>query len=85
MTCCRRLRGLQAEEIWDLIHFALLDWLSGVSRLDWSKVMLDSCSCERFLGAVQRPEPHRSRALQFTKAILGSWYAYWQSCCNHRL
>jgi transposase len=50
MTCCMRLRGWQAEEIWNLIHFALLDWLSGVSRLDWSKVMLDSCSVRAVFG-----------------------------------
>src|SRR5262245_56515383 len=28
MTCWRRLRDWQLASIWDLIHFALLDWLA---------------------------------------------------------
>jgi len=28
MTCWRRLRDWQQSGIWQLIHFALLDWLS---------------------------------------------------------
>jgi len=28
MTCWRRLRDWQQEGIWDLMHFALLNWLS---------------------------------------------------------
>jgi hypothetical protein len=28
MTCWRRLRDWQQDGIWDLIYFALLDWLS---------------------------------------------------------
>jgi transposase len=30
MTCWRRLRDWQQSGIWQLIHFALLDWLSPV-------------------------------------------------------
>ena len=28
MTCWRRLRDWQRAGVWDLIHFALLDWLA---------------------------------------------------------
>jgi hypothetical protein len=28
MTCWRRLRDWQQAGVWDLIHFALLDWLA---------------------------------------------------------
>ena len=40
MTCWRRLRDWQEAGIWNLMHFALLDWLSRDSRIDWSKAML---------------------------------------------
>lgn len=50
MTCWRRLRDWQEAGIWDLIHFALLDWLSRGSRIDWSKAMLDSCSVRAVFG-----------------------------------
>jgi transposase len=44
MTCWRRLREWQDAGIWGLIHFALLDWLSRYSRIDWSRAVVDSCS-----------------------------------------
>jgi hypothetical protein len=28
MTCWRRLRDWQEEGVWDLMHFALLNWLA---------------------------------------------------------
>ena len=43
MTCWRRLRDWQDAGIWGLIHFALLDWLSRYSRIDWSRAVVDSC------------------------------------------
>jgi len=36
MTCWRRLRDWQQAGIWDLIHFALLNWLSRCGQIDWS-------------------------------------------------
>ena len=30
--------------IWDLMHFALLDWLARNDQIDWSRAVLDSCS-----------------------------------------
>src|SRR5438309_9003570 len=50
MTCWRRLRDWQEAGIWNLMHFALLDWLSRDSRIDWSKAMLDSSSVRAVFG-----------------------------------
>jgi transposase len=50
MTCWRRLRDWQQAGIWDLIHFALLDWLSRCSRIDWSRAIVDSCSIRAVFG-----------------------------------
>jgi transposase len=44
MTCWRRLRDWQVVGVWDLIHFALLDWLARYDQIDWSRVVTDSCS-----------------------------------------
>ena len=35
--------GRQAG-VWDLIHFALLDWLARHDQIDWSRAVVDSCS-----------------------------------------
>jgi hypothetical protein len=37
MTCWRRLRDWQLAGVWDLIHFALLDWLARCDQIDWSQ------------------------------------------------
>ena len=50
MTCWRRLRDWQEAGIWDLIHFALLDWLSRCSKIDWSTAIVDSCSIRAVFG-----------------------------------
>ena len=44
----------QEAGIWDLIHFAVLDWLSRYSRIDWSKAVVDSCSVRAVFGG-RRP------------------------------
>ena len=44
MTCWRRLRDWQVAGVWDLIHFALLDWLARYDQIDWSRAVVDSCS-----------------------------------------
>ena len=43
MTCWRRLRDWQEAGVWDLIHFALLDWLARDHQIDWSRAVVDSC------------------------------------------
>jgi len=55
MTCWRRLRDWQQAGIWGLIHFALLDWLSRYSRIDWSRAVVDSCSIRAVFGG-RRPD-----------------------------
>jgi transposase len=57
ITWWRRLRDWQDAGIWDLIHFALLDWLSRNSRIDWSRVTVDSCSVRGFWGQHTGPNP----------------------------
>ena len=40
MTCWRRLRDWQQSGIWQFIHFALLDWLCRLDRIDWSRAVV---------------------------------------------
>jgi hypothetical protein len=37
MTCWRRLRDWQRAGVWELIHFALLDWLARKNQIDWTR------------------------------------------------
>jgi transposase len=50
MTCWRRLRDWQQAGVWDLIHFALLDWLARNDQIDWSRAVVDSCSVRAVYG-----------------------------------
>jgi transposase len=50
MTCWRRLRDWQQDGIWDLIHFAFLNWLSRDGQIDWSHAVVDSCSVRAIFG-----------------------------------
>jgi transposase len=50
MTCWRRLRDWQHAGVWDLIHFALLNWLSRGGQIDWSRAVVDSCSVRAVFG-----------------------------------
>jgi transposase len=50
MTCWRRLRDWQQDRIWDLIHYALLDYLSRDGQIDWSRAVIDSCSVRAVFG-----------------------------------
>jgi transposase len=34
MTCWRRLRDWQKASIWDLVHFAMLDWLARHGQIE---------------------------------------------------
>jgi hypothetical protein len=53
MTCWRRLRDWQQAGVWDLIHFALLDWLARDDQIDWSRAVVDSCSIRAVHGGDQ--------------------------------
>ena len=58
MTCWRRLRDWQLAGVWDLIHFALLDWLARDDQIDWSRAVVDSCSIREVYGGDQTgPNP----------------------------
>lgn len=50
MSCWRRLRDWQQAGVWDLIHFALLNWLSRENQVDWSCAVIDSCSVRAVFG-----------------------------------
>src|SRR3989475_4934622 len=58
MTCWRRLRDWQSAGVWDLIHFALLDWLARDDQIDWSRAVVDRCSIRAaYGGGPSRPNP----------------------------
>ena len=54
MTCWRRLRDWQLAGVWDLIHFALLDWLACDDQIDWSRAVVDSCPYARCTAVNRR-------------------------------
>lgn len=62
MTCWRRLRDWQAAGIWDLMHFALLDWLARHDLIDWSRAVVDSCSVRAVSGGDQTGSNPTDRA-----------------------
>ena len=53
MTCWRRLRDWQLAKVWDLIHFAMLDWLARNDQIDWSRAVVDSCSVRAVYGGTR--------------------------------
>lgn len=58
MTCWRRLRDWQRAGVWDLIHFARLDWLARSDQIDWAWAVLDRCSIRAVYGGDQTgPNP----------------------------
>src|SRR5262245_17349970 len=43
---------------WDLIHFALLDWLARQNQIDWTRAVVDSCSVRALCdGSQTGPNP----------------------------
>jgi hypothetical protein len=55
------LRDWQLAGVWDLIHFALLDWLARCDQIDWSRAVVDSCSIRAVYGGNQTgPNSYRS-------------------------
>jgi transposase len=56
MTCWRRVRDWQEAGVWELVHFALLNWLSHYGHIDWSRAVVDSCSVRAVFGG-PRPVP----------------------------
>jgi transposase len=70
MTCWRRLRDWQAEGVWDLMHFALLNWLSREGNIDWSRAIVDSCSVRAVCGGMQTGPNPTDRAKRGSKRHL---------------
>jgi transposase len=70
MTCWRRLRDWQQAGIWDLIHFALLDWLARYEQIDWSRAVIDSCSVRAVYGGAQTGPNPTDRAKRGSKRHL---------------
>ena len=70
MTCWRRLRDWQLASIWDLIHFALLDWLARGGFIDWSRAIVDSCSVRAVCGGPKTGPNPTDRAKRGSKRHL---------------
>ena len=70
MTCWRRLRDWQQDGVWDLIHFALLNWLARDGDIDWSCAIVDSCSARAAYGGVQTGPNPTDRAKRGSKRHL---------------
>ncbi len=54
MTCWRRLRDWQEADVWQLIHFVLLDWLARSGQIDWSRAVVDGSSVRAVFGGRRR-------------------------------
>jgi transposase len=70
MTCWRRLRDWQQAGVWDLIHFALLEWLARDDQIDWSRAVVDSCCIRAVYGGDQTGPNPTDRAKRGSKRHL---------------
>src|SRR4029453_6329705 len=70
MTCGRRLRDWQWAGVWDLMHFALRDWLARSDQIDWSRAVVDSCSVRAVCGGDQTGPNPTDRAKRGSKRHL---------------
>ena len=70
MTCWRRVRDWQVAGVWDLIHFALLDWLARYDQIDWSRAVVDSCSIRAVHGGDRTGPNPTDRAKRGSKRHL---------------
>jgi transposase len=70
MTCWRRMRDWKQAGVWDLIHFALLDWLARDDQIDWSRAVVDSCTIRAVYGGDQTGPNPTDRAKRGSKRHL---------------
>jgi transposase len=64
------VRDWQLAGIWDLIHFALLDWLARGGLIDWSRAIVDSCCVRAVFGGLQTGPNPTDRAKRRSKRHL---------------
>lgn len=60
MSCWRRVGDWKEAGIWELIHFALLNWLSRHGQIDWSRAVVDSCSVRAVFGGGKQDRVRRT-------------------------
>jgi hypothetical protein len=53
MTCWRRLQDWQCAGVWEQTHFVVLNWLTRLEQIDWSRAVLAACSVRAVFGAPQ--------------------------------
>lgn len=57
-TAWRRLREWQDAGVWDRLHQLVLDELSNIDELDWTRGCIDAVSVRSKRGRADRPQPH---------------------------
>jgi len=72
MTCWRRLRDWQEAGVWEQLHRVLLERLSTVEQIDWSRACIDSGSVPAPGGAKKPGRTQRIAANRARSAILWS-------------
>jgi transposase len=70
ITCWRRLRDWQEAGVWDRLHQELLRRLRGASRIDFSRVSVDSSSIPAKKGGLPRAQIQRIAASRGRNGIL---------------
>lgn len=83
MTCWRRLRDWQEAGIWQLIHFAALDWLARSETIDWSCAVLDGSSIRAVFGGQKTgPNPTDRAKLGSKRHLICIGFVV--TCCGLR-
>ena len=72
MTCWRRLRDWQEAGVWEQLHRVLLERLSTVEQIDWSRACIDAGSVPAPGGAKKPGRTQRIAANRARSAILWS-------------
>lgn len=86
MTCWRRLRDWQLAGVWEKLWRALLDELGLVDEIDWSNVVIDSCSVRALFGG-RKPAPIPRIAAKMARSGMLCAMARgrrWRSCTPAR-
>jgi transposase len=81
MTCWRRLRDWQKAAIWDLIHFALLDWLARDNQIDWSRAVVDNSSVRAVYGGTKTGPNPTDRATHWRRVVESTFACLHQFRC----